>query len=98
MNTPNIIIHDEPQIDKTMRCEFCDAVEGEPHPMRGFTVELTPPVGYDEDGPKACQSCRIHFRREEKRPKKRFFERAFFKAVAFLAVSTFLLILIKNIV
>ena len=64
MNTPNIIIHAEPIPETHTRCEFCDAIEGEAHPMRGFIVELEHPVGY-EDGPKACQVCRIHYRKRE---------------------------------
>lgn len=46
------------------RCSFCGAAEGKPHPMRGFKVELSHPIG-DDKGELACQVCRIHFRKQK---------------------------------
>ncbi len=46
------------------RCSFCGAAEGKPHPMRGFKVELSHPIG-DDKGELACQVCRIHFRKKK---------------------------------
>lgn len=52
------------EIEQERRCSFCGAAEGKPHPMRGFKVELTHPVG-DDKGELACQVCRIHFRKQK---------------------------------
>lgn len=48
-----------------LKCEFCGALEGERHPVRGFKVEISTPLGQPEGSMSACQVCRVAYRREK---------------------------------
>lgn len=66
------------QDQPVIKCEFCGAVSGEPHPVRAFKVKLSTPLGYPEDSSSlACQICRVAYRDEQaladkKKPVQRF--------------------------
>lgn len=48
-----------------LKCEFCGAVNGERHPVRGFKVKISTPFGYSEGSALACQVCRVAHRSEK---------------------------------
>ncbi len=44
---------------KAEKCSRCGAVEGEPHPTRGFEVILQPIHKHKADSPEVCVICRL---------------------------------------
>lgn len=51
--------------NSSLKCEFCGVISGERHPVRGFKVKITTPLGYPEGSTLACQVCRIAHRSEK---------------------------------
>lgn len=60
-------LQQNPELNKGtgLKCEFCGALEGERHPVRGFKVEISTPLGQPEGSMSACQVCRVAYRREK---------------------------------